>query len=231
MASNIANYMFTSQLDEFAVDTFSPFFTPLLRAGFHNISNDKLNSLEQSSTSFNLLPMDIKKLTSCKPYVATPPALYKQQLKNFHAVLSDIFHTYALITQIVQKAITHYEDNEMHYHTIINNSKHFIVWMLSRVHFKIQSILHQCLLAASLNEIQFNPYTLDDELNNIQMLNFYAVAPRWYLKAIDSQLLSKHRDPLNYCYKDRSNSGLRDKTRMRVDNDKQDSFTQLQSGE
>ena len=238
MASNIANCMFASQPDEFAIDTFSPFFTPPLRAGFQNISNDELNSLELSSTSFNLLPMDIKKLTSCKPYVATTPTLYKQQLKNFHAVLSDIFHTDALITQIVHKVIIHYEDNEMHYHTVINDNKHFIVWMLSRIHFKIQSILHQCLLVASVEDIQFSPYTLDEELNNIRTLNFHAVAPKWYIDELDKQTekdrtqdRGKYKDPTRDRYKDRPQSGIRDKTRVRTENNNKDSFTQLQSGE
>jgi hypothetical protein len=237
MASNISNCTFASQPDEFAVDTFSPFFTPPLRAGFHNISNDELNSLELSSTSFNLLPMDIKKLTSCKPYVATTPTLYKQQLKNFHAVLGDIFTEEALLTQIVHRAILHYEDNEMLYHTIINDDKYFIVWMLSRVHFKIQSILHQCLLATSLDDVHFNAYTLEDELQNIRTFNFTAVAPRWYLNELDkqaekdrAQTPSKYQNGLLNRYKERPQQD-RDKTRTRVDNDNKDNFTTLQSGE
>ena len=239
MASNIANCTFASQPDEFAVDTFSPFFTPPLRAGFHNISNDELNSLELSSTSFNLLPMDIKKLTHCKPYVATTPTLYKQQLKNFHAVLSDIFTEDALLTQIVNRVILHYEDNEMLYHTIINDDKHFIVWMLSRVHFKVQSILHQCLLASTIDDIQFNQYTLEDELMNIRTFNFHAVAPRWYLDELDkqqadrdrSQTPSKYANNPNNRYKERPNGHNRDRARTRVDNNNKDAFASIQSGE
>ena len=238
MASNIANCTFASQPDEFAIDTFSPFFTPPLRAGFQNISNDELNSLALSSTSFNLLPTDIKKLTSCTPYVATTPTLYKQQLKNYHAVLSDVFGIEALLSQIVHKAIAHYEDNEMHYHTIIDNDRFFIVWMLNRIHFKTQSILHQCLMASSLDDIHFHAYTLDNELSNIRTFNFHTIAPKWYLDELDRQAdrgrnnaPSKHAHPNNDRYRDRSHSNTRDKSRMRLDNNKADSFVQLQSGE
>ena len=238
MASNISNCTFASQPDEFAIDTFSPFFTPPLRAGFQNISNDELNSLALSSTSFNLLPTDIKKLTSCTPYVATTPTLYKQQLKNFHAVLSDVFTPDSLLAQIIQKAITHYENNEMHYHTIVNNDKFFIVWMLNRVHFKTQSILHQCLMADTIDDIQFNVYALDDELNNIRTFNFHTIAPKWYLDELDRQhdrdrtrLPSKHENASNGRYRERSHSNTRDKARSRLDNNNIDSFVQLQSGE
>ena len=238
MASNIANCTFASQPDEFAIDTFSPFFTPPLRAGFQNISNDELNSLALSSTSFNLLPTDIKKLTSCTPYVATTPTLYKQQLKNYHAVLSDVFGTDSLLTQIVHKAITHYEDNEMHYHTIIDNDRFFIVWMLNRIHFKTQSILHQCLMASSLDDIQFHAYTLDNELNNIRAFNFHTIAPKWYLDELDRRAdrgsynaPSKHAHPNNDRYRERAHLNTRDRSRKRLDNNKIDSFAQLQSGE
>ena len=213
-------------------------FIFILIYNIHKITNDELNSLALSSTSFNLLPTDIKKLTSCTPYVATTPTLYKQQLKNFHAVLSDVFTPDSLLTQIVQKAITHYENNKMHYHTNVNNDKFFIVWMLNRVHFKTQSILHQCLMADTIDDIQFNVYTLDDELNNIRTFNFHTIAPKWYLDELDRQhdrdrtrLPSKHEHASNGRYRERSHSNTRDKARSRIDNNNIDSFVQLQSGE
>ena len=239
MASNIATCTFASQPDEFAIDTFSPFFTPPTRAGFQNITNDELNGLAMSCTSFNLSASDIKKLTYSKPYVATSPVLLKQQIKNFHAVLGDVFGEDALLTQIVHKLINHYEENEMLYHTIINDEKYFIVWLLNRVHFKTQSILHQCLTASDVEDVHFSMYSLDNEIKQIATFSFQAVAPRWYTDELTKQQEEKpdtiprkgKQSYSDYRKNQRTTQYEEREKRTRVENNKIDSFVALQSNE
>ena len=238
MASNIATCTFASQPDEFAIDTFSPFFTPPTRAGFQNITNDELNGLAMSCTSFNLSASDIKKLTYSKPYVATSPVLLKQQIKNFHAVLGDVFGEDALLTQIVQKLINHYEENEMLYHTIINEEKYFIVWLLNRVHFKTQSILHQCLTASDVEDVHFAMYSLDNEIKQISTFSFQAVAPRWYTDELNKQAErptgppGRGKQSYSDYRKSRTDTPYAEREkRTRVENNKIDSFVSLQSNE
>ena len=239
MASNIATCTFASQPDEFAIDTFSPFFTPPTRAGFQNITNDELNGLAMSCTTFNLSASDIKKLTYSKPYVATSPVLLKQQIKNFHAVLGDVFGEDALLTQIIQKLINHYEENEMLYHTIINDEKFFIVWLLNRIHFKTQSILHQCLTASDVEDVHFSMYSLDNEIKQISTFSFQATAPRWYTDELEKEQEKSNthlRPPGKQSYNDYRKNNPRDtpyerEKRTRLENNKIDSFVALQSNE
>jgi hypothetical protein len=92
MATNITKCLLTSFLDQFSIDTFSPFILfPPIQAGFHYTLNQEMNSIEYACKSFNLTTDNIKRMTYAKPYVPVTCDVFKQQLHNFSAVMDDVF--------------------------------------------------------------------------------------------------------------------------------------------
>jgi hypothetical protein len=86
MATNITKCLLTSFLDQFSIDTFSPFILfPPIQAG------QEMNSIEYAYKSFNLTTDNIKRMTYAKPYLPVTCDVFKQQLHNFRAVMDDVF--------------------------------------------------------------------------------------------------------------------------------------------
>jgi hypothetical protein len=187
MATNITKCLLTSSPDEFSIDTFSPFFTTPIRAGFTHMSNTELNSMEFACKSFNLTTEDIKRMTDTKPYVPTCFNVFKQQLRNFSAVVDDVFTPDSILAQDVQAATQHCIKNELHYINMFEQHRYFGVWFLDRLHFKVQSILHRCFQASDIEDIEFQMFSFKEELRNISTLNFLALAPKWYLEEEEKQ--------------------------------------------
>jgi hypothetical protein len=152
------------------------------------MSNQELNSIEFACKSFNLTADDIKRMTDTKPYVPVTFDVFKQQVHNFSAVMDDVFGTDSILALDVKAAYEHCANNELHYMTLFRQHKYFGVWFLDRLHFKVQSILHRCFQATSLEDIEFQMFSIKDELKNISTLNFMAIAPKWYLDEEEKQL-------------------------------------------
>ncbi len=243
MVANIIKGLLTSNPDEFAIDTFSPFFCPPASAGFTNISNDELNSIELSSTSFNLSQSDIKKMTTCKPYVPTNHYLLKKQVKNFQAVLEDCFGEDSLIASIVRDVADHMEKNENKYEHIISEFKYFPVWILNVMHYKVQSIIHACHQAEDVEDVQFEQFTMAQELKQINTMTFVAIAPKWYLeeetKALERQRKEEKTNQATQSspkgssnrFNRSNNTSNEDSKRTKVENENIDPIVALKSNE
>ena len=182
MASNIQKGSLLSDHSPFSVSNFSPFFTPPARAGFSALSNSELNCIDFASTNKNMSDKDIQKMVLAKPYVPNQPHLFIAQIRNWHAVLSDIFGPDALLTNNVNDVISHFSANELLYYNIFEAEPFFSVWFLNQIHFKCQRILHQCASAASVHDISFHQYNFEDELRSIGMNTVNARPPAWYTK-------------------------------------------------
>jgi hypothetical protein len=187
MALHISKAQLTSTPTPFAIDTFGPFFCAPTRAGFSVFSNNELNEFELYAQTFNISAVEIKKMTSCKPYVPTSPDIYISQVRNFDAILEDVLTKDSLLRSITTNVmIKHYELNEHMYYTIFHDHNHFGVWILNRLHFKVQSILHQCYQVDSLMDVDFLKFSMQQELNQIDTLSFQADAPTWYRAQLDA---------------------------------------------
>ena len=241
MATNITKCLLTSTPDEFSIDTFSPFFTPPMRAGFQNITNDELNSLELSQHTRSLTPADIKKMTTCIPFVPKQPHEFKLQIANFGAVLGDVLTEDSILAQDITAAIQHYDDNEAHYYNLFREHKYFPVWYLNRMHFKVQSVLHQCLRAESIEDVDFDTFSIKEELRQISTQNINIQAPAWYITLETEQMAkqqqkqhnnpnNRNRTPNPNMNEDRYNRNNPNK-RTRVDNTEQDTAVALTPGE
>jgi hypothetical protein len=182
MASNIQKGCIISSNGPFSINTFSPFFVPAVRAGFNILSHDELNCLDFASQSNNLTSKDIEKMVYSHPYVPTEPYLFIAQIQNFHAVLSDCLGDKSLIAISIEDVISHFSKNELLYYNIFAQEQHFAVWFLNQIHFKVQQLIHQCASASSVQDVQFNMFTLEDELKNIGTNNILARPPTWYVK-------------------------------------------------
>ena len=182
MASNIQKGSLLSDNSPFSITNFSPFFTPPARAGFSSISNLELNSIDFASHNNNMSDKDIQKMVHAKPYIPTQPHLFIAQIKNWHAVLSDIFGPAALITTNVDDIITNYNNNELLYYNTFEEEPDFAVWFLNQVHFKTQRILHQCASADAVSDVAFHQLNFKEELRCIGMNSVHAKAPTWYQK-------------------------------------------------
>ena len=239
MATNITKCMLTSTPDEFSIDTFSPFFTPPMRAGFQNMTNMELNSLELSQHSRNLTPADIRKMITCTPYIPKSAHELKLQVQNYHAVVSDILTEDSLLTQDIQTALNHIENNEAHYFYLFKEHRYFGVWFLYRLHFKSQSILHQCLRAETIDEIDFGTFSIKEELKQVSTQNIHVTAPSWYL-ALEREEQHKQQNRNTPPRLDRGrnrpnpfggNPTNYDDKRVRIDNNNQDNVVALTPGE
>jgi hypothetical protein len=147
--------------------------------------NDELNSIELSSSNFNLSTSDIAKLVHCKPYVPNRPDLFISQIQNFDAVLKDCFTPTSQIPNLTTSPfITHYHANVQHYYQIFAEHEFFGVWLLNRLHFKVQAILHQCFRADDIQDVNFDKYSLFDEMEAIDTLSFKAEPPVWYVEKL-----------------------------------------------
>jgi hypothetical protein len=187
MALHISKAQLTSTPTPFAIDTFGPFFCAPTRAGFSVFSNNELNEFELYAQTFNISAVEIKKMTSCKPYVPTSPDIYISQVRNFDAILEDVLTKDSLLRSITTTLmIKHYELNEHLYYTIFHDHNHFGVWILNRLHFKVQSILHQCYQVDAVMDVNFLKYSMSQELNQIDTLSFQADPPTWYQTQLDA---------------------------------------------
>lgn len=215
------------------------------------MSNQELNSIEFACKSFNLMTDDIKRMTDTKPYVPVTCDIFKQQVRNFSAVMDDVFGTDSILAQNVKAAYDHCLNNELHYMNLFSQHKYFGVWFLDRLHFKVQSILHRCFQATSLEDIEFQMFSIKDELKNIITLNFMAIAPKWYLDEEEKQLrllqkrqqahAQSNHNQTNHGsngpgHRDRSHNKHGDSSphqgkRVRVDNNNQDPVMALTAGE
>jgi hypothetical protein len=185
MALNITKCMFTSSPSPSSINTFSVFFTPPSRAGFNLMSNDELNSIELSSSNFNLSATDIAKLVHCKPYVPNRPDLFISQVQNFDAILKDCFSADSQIPHLTTSPlIKHYNGNLQHYYQAFSEHDFFGVWLLNRLHFKVQSMLHQCFRTDDILDVNFDKYSIYDEIESIDTLNFKADPPVWYVEQL-----------------------------------------------
>jgi hypothetical protein len=186
MALHIIKGQLTSTPTPFSIDTFSPFFCPPTRVGFANLSNKELNEFELVAKSFHFSASDIKKMTACKPYIPMTAYIYIAQVRNFDAVLSDVLTNDCYIRAITTDiAIKHYELNQLMYHNIFDEHQHFGVWMLNRLHFKVQSILHQCYQVDAVTDIEFVKFSIQHELHQIDTLSFNADPPQWHKAELD----------------------------------------------
>jgi hypothetical protein len=232
MATNIVKGMLTSAPNPSSINTFGPFFTQPTRAGFSNFTNDEMNELELSTQTLNLSATDIQKLIRCKPYIPTSPSLFISQIENFDGILADILSDKSQIRQLTTKPlIKHYKQNEQLYYQIFHEHEHFGVWLLNRLHFKTQSILHQCYRFDEAQDISFDRFSMYEELDSIDTLSFSADAPRWYLNELariennNSPNKRRHHNTSHNDHQDTNN------TRIKVINNNRDSRVRLQPGE
>ena len=179
MATNMGKGIYTSVPDPFAVNTFSPFFTPPARAGFCNTSNDKLNLLELSSTTLNLSEARIKQMTTSKPFLDLNSTNFLLTMKNYKAVVSAIFGPDSLLTLPISDMVTDFSNNELHYYRCFQQHKCFGIWLTDRIHFHQQAILHECHSASAIEDVKFHSHNLQHELKEIQMMTFQATIPKW----------------------------------------------------
>jgi hypothetical protein len=145
MTTNIVKGMLTSTPNPSSINTFSPSFTQPTQAGFKNFTNDEMNKLKPSTQTLNPSVIDIQKLIHRKPYIPYLPNIFISQVKNFDSILSDILSSKSQIRHLTTKSlIKHFKQNEQVYYHIFQDHKYFGVWLMNRLHFKTQSILHQC---------------------------------------------------------------------------------------
>jgi hypothetical protein len=249
MALHIIKGQLTSTPTAFTIDTFSPFFCPPTRVGFATISNKELNEFELVAKSLNFTTHDIKKMTACKPYIPTTAYIYIAQVRNFDAIISDILSTTCFIRSITTTlTIQHYEMNQLMYHNIFSEHQHFGVWMLNRLHFKVQSILHQCYQVDSVTDVDFMKYSMQPELHQIDTLSFIADPPQWHkdeLALIRAKAEKDKRDRNTPWHElddikrsrrqraafDKDQRESNDKQRVKVTNDDMNPSFRLQNGE
>jgi hypothetical protein len=72
------------------------------------------------------------------------------------------------------------------YYNVFHDHPHFGAWILNCLHFKTQSILHQCYQADNLMDVNFLKFLMQHELNQIDTLSFQADAPSWYQAQLDA---------------------------------------------
>ena len=230
MASNIQKGSLLSDHSPFSISNFSPFFVPPARAGFSALSNSELNCIEFASTNKNLSDKDIQKMVHSKPYVPQQPHLFLAQLRNWHAVLSDLFGPNALITTNIDDIISHYSTNELLYYNIFQEEPNFSVWFLNQVHFKCQRILHQCASVESVSDIAFPQFTFDEELRCIGMNTVHARAPGWYTKLQTTETTTGNNTTNQRESSGTSDSSGREKRRT-INNNNRDLKTKLRENE
>jgi hypothetical protein len=234
MATNIVKGMLTSAPNPSSINTFSPFFTQPTRAGFKNFTNDEMNELELSTQTLNLSATDIQKLIRCEPYIPYLPNIFISQVENFDSILSDILSPECQIRQLTTSPlIKHFKQNEQVYYQIFQDHKHFGVWLMNRLHFKTQSILHQCYRFDNAQDIQFDRFSIFDELDSIDTLSFSADPPQWYLSQLNKLETPNNRNNNNSNRK-RQNTHSNDdsnNSRIKVFNNNRDSRVRLQPDE
>jgi hypothetical protein len=239
MATNIVKGMLTSAPNPSSINTFSPFFTQPTRAGFKNFTNDEMNELELSTQTLNLSATDIQKLIRCEPYIPFSPNIFISQVENFDSIISDILSPDSQIRHLTTKPlIKHFKQNEQVYYQIFHDNKYFGVWLMNRLHFKTQSILHQCYRFDDAQDIQFDRFSIYDELDSIDTLSFSAEAPQWYLSELQKVDTSANRH-LTHSNKKRHLTHSQDdhqqtssnNTRIKVFNNNRDSRIRLQPDE
>ena len=179
MATNMYKGIYTSVPDPFAVNTFSPFFTPPARAGFCNTSNDELNLLELSSTTLNLSEARIKQMTTSKPFLELNSSNFLPTMKNYEAVVTAIFGQDSLLALPISDLVADFTDNELHYYRCFQQFKCFGLWLTDRIHFHQQAILHECHSASNIEDVKFHSHNLQHELKEIKMMTFQASVPTW----------------------------------------------------
>ena len=184
MTTNITKGCLVCSDGPFAINTFSPFFTPPQRAGFNIMSHDEINSLALLTESHNLTQQDIQKVIQAKPYIPTEPHLFISQVENFGRVVRDILGNDSLVSRGIAEIVTHYKKNELLYYNIFASDKNFAVWFLNQLHFKTQQIFHQCAAAESVMDIQFNHFNMQAELISISTLTYNAKVPLWFADQI-----------------------------------------------
>jgi hypothetical protein len=236
MASNIQKGCLISSNGPFAVNTFSPFFVPAVRAGFNIISHDELNCLDFAVQSNNLTNKDIEKMVYSHPYIPSEPYLFIAQIQNFHAVLCDCLGEKSLIAISIEDVIAHYNKNELLYYNIFAQEPHFSVWFLNQIHFKIQQIIHQCASASSVQDVQFNMFTLEDELKSIGTNNVIARPPAWYTQmkleeARKHQQSSHNTRPSNSSKSGQNNNDKPSEKRRTISNNNIDKATKIKEDE
>ena len=187
MATNISKGMMVSSDGPFAINTFSPFFTPSSKAGHKHISNYDINTLQLLSSSNNLSQKDITKLLHSEPFVPSAPHLYIDQVENFHRVLSDVFGKEAIITEFVEELCLHFHANSDTYYTLFAEDPNFPVWILNQVHYKTQQILHKCSSADDVNDVPFHSFSFDEEMKAVIGNNVHSRRPRWYSDWLESK--------------------------------------------
>jgi hypothetical protein len=237
MATNIVKGMLTSAPHPSSINTFGPFFTQPTRAGFQNFTNDEMNELELSTQTLNLSATDIQRLIRCKPYIPTTPNIFISQIENFDAILHDILSEKSQLRELTTKPlIRHYKQHEQLYYQIFQEHEHFGVWLMNRLHFKTQSILHQCYRFDEIQDINFDRFSIYEELDSIDTLNFSADPPRWYLTELTRiEKNNKHHTSPNR--KRHHNTSHNDdyttnnNTRIKVFNEHRDNKVRLQSDE
>jgi hypothetical protein len=181
-ATNIVKGMLTSAPHPSSINTFGPFFTQPTRAGFQNFTNDKMNKLELSTQTLNLSATDIQRLIRCKPYILTSPSIFILHIENFDAILLDILSDKSQLQDLTTKPlIRHFKQHKQLYHQIFQEHEYFGVWLLNHIHFKTQSILHQCYRYNKVQDITFDQFSIYEELDSIDTLTFSAKPPCWYL--------------------------------------------------
>ena len=108
-----------------------------------------------------------------------------------------------------------------------------------RLHYKVQSLLHQCLRVDSIHDVDFNTFSIKEELRQISSQNVHITAPAWYLKQEQeaiAKLNTKYNTPPRgqtrsrtfspHCDQLRSND-----KRVKIENTLQDSVVALTPGE
>lgn len=239
MATNIVKGIWTSTPDEHAINTFSPFFTPCASAGFSNMSNDELNSLALSSSSFNLSQDDIKKMTSCKPYIPSNHYLLKRQIKIFGAVTGDNFGEESLLSKSIEETWKHMEANESAYERIMAEYQHFAVYFLHKVHFTTQAILHRCFQAKAVQDVPFESFTMQHVLKQIETMTFVVTVPKWYIDMEAKATLKQNKSDTGGSTGTITRSNNRrsrgsysdDNKRSRIENTNLDPVVALKTGE
>jgi hypothetical protein len=205
MALHISKAQITSTPTPFTIDTFSPFFCAPTRAGFKVFSNDEMNQFEIFANSFNISAIDIKKMTSCQPYIPTRPDIFISQLRNFDAVLGDILTPDCLLRNITTELmINHFEKNENMYFNNFSNHDHFGLWLLNRLHFKTQSILHQCYQVDKVVDINYQKFSMQEELDQIDTMSFSADTPHWYREYLNKNNSNHNNTNLSGSRRNRS---------------------------
>ena len=199
MATNICKGNFTSVPDEFSVNTFSPMFTPPHRAGFSQLSNDEMNSLEFQIQSHNLSSSDVSKMTATKIYVATDPVLYEAQLKNFFLIVCDLFGDQSVLATNLKELLDHYKGNPLFYYNVFRDygGEPLAAWLLNMVHYKSQKFFKVCRDADAVDDINFNICSFSREIEDLENLKIQMTTPRWYQAILDERTRKSSSNPSN----------------------------------